>query len=211
MAEPMRVTLTGVGVRFGAAPWLFGGVDLTLTPGDLVGVTGPSGSGKSTLLSVLARELRPTAGEVTFQNTEHTGWVFQNPYGVAQRSALDHVVLPLIARGERRRQAERAARTMLERFRLGSIASQPFSSLSGGEGQRLQLARAVAVAPDLLLVDEPTAQLDTHTAAEVNAVLGELAGSGSAVIIATHDRATAAACSRVVDLLDYQVDGDAAA
>ena len=100
---------------------------------------------------------------------------------------------------------------MLERFRLGSIASQPFSSLSGGEGQRLQLARAVAVAPDLLLVDEPTAQLDPHTAAEVNAVLGELAGSGSAVIIATHDRATAAACSRVVDLLDYQVDSDAAA
>ncbi|MDO5495334.1 MAG: ABC transporter ATP-binding protein [bacterium] len=208
----MEVRLEDVAVRFGDGPYLFGGLDLTLRRGDLVGVVGPSGSGKSTLLSLLALELEPSRGRVVHRDVAVIGWVFQNPYGVARRTAIDHVVLPLIARGMSRGAAEEEARAVMSRFRLSQIANQPFASLSGGEGQRLQLARAVVAAPDLLLVDEPTAQLDSSTAGEVNGVLGELATSGTAVVIATHDPRTAEVCPRVIDLLDFQVgDGDAAA
>ncbi len=201
-----------VAARFGERPWLFGHLSLTLVPGDLVGVVGPSGSGKSTLLSILAGELAPTRGTVRRDGVERIGWVFQNPYGVSHRTALDHVTLPLLARGAARGGADQHALALLERFGLREVAFSPFSALSGGEGQRLQLARALASGPDLLLVDEPTAQLDSHTAAGVNAILGELASSGAAVVIATHDPRTASQCHRVVDLGDHPMgDGDAAA
>ncbi|NCD19877.1 MAG: ATP-binding cassette domain-containing protein [Actinobacteria bacterium] len=204
----MEVRACGVGVRFGSQPWLFGGVDLDLGRGDLVGVVGPSGSGKSTLLSVLAREFVPTRGTVAYDDVGTVAWVFQNPYGVKHRTALDHVTLPLIARGATRPEADAQGLALLGRFGLAAVAGQPFSLLSGGEAQRLQLARAVAAAPDLLLVDEPTAQLDARTAGEVNAVLGELADSGAAVVIATHDPRTAATCPRVLDLLDHPMGDD---
>lgn len=193
----------GVGMRFGDAPWLFTGVDLDLAAGDLVAIVGPSGSGKSTLLSLLAREREPAAGTLVHDEVRRVGWVFQNPYGTRQRTALDHVVQPLLATGLRRRQAETRALALLGEFGLGGVADSPFAQLSGGEAQRLQLARAVAAGPDLLLVDEPTAQLDATTAAGVDDVLDGLARDGAAVVIATHDRRTATRCPRVVDLAEH--------
>ncbi|HHW84297.1 MAG TPA: ATP-binding cassette domain-containing protein [Actinomycetales bacterium] len=197
--------------RFGERPWLFGNLNLTLTAGDMVGVVGPSGSGKSTLLSILAGELAPTRGTVHRDGADRIGWVFQNPYGVAHRTALDHVTLPLLAHGATRTDADHRALDLLARFGLREVASSPFSALSGGEGQRLQLARAVASEPDLLLVDEPTAQLDSQTAAGVNAILGELASSGAAVVIATHDLRTASQCQQILDLGDHPMEPDDAA
>ncbi|MFC8190041.1 ABC transporter ATP-binding protein [Cellulomonas sp. NPDC057328] len=187
----------------GSAP-LFVELDVELHAGDVVGLVGPSGSGKSTLLSLLAGWLRPTAGRVERQGVAHTGWVFQNPHGVPRRTALDHVVLPLLARGARRRDAEGEAGRVLERFGLAAVADRPFRALSGGEAQRLMLARAVATGSDLLLVDEPTAQLDLRTAATVNDVLSAVAQDDAIVVVATHDPRTRDACTRVVDLADFQ-------
>jgi ABC-type lipoprotein export system ATPase subunit len=179
---------------------LFAGLDFVAVGGDLVALTGPSGSGKSTLLSLLARWETPKRGEVVWDGIARVGWVFQNPHGSGRRTALDHVVLPLLGRGLSRRDADSAARGILDRFDLVSVASRPFSALSGGEAQRLMLARALAKAPDLLLVDEPTAQLDRTAAGTVNAVLANTATPETIVVVATHDSQTAAVCPTVVDL-----------
>lgn len=93
---------------------------------------------------------------------------------------------------------------LLDRFDLAQVARRQFRDLSGGEAQRLMLARAVATGSDLLLVDEPTAQLDPATASAVNAVLGGVARDDAVVVVATHDPNTRAACTRVVDLAEHQ-------
>lgn len=198
------VVLHGVGHRFPGTAMLFAGLDAVLRPGEVVGLVGPSGSGKSTLLSILAGWVTPAQGSVQRVGVRHTGWVFQNPHGVARRSALDHVVLPLLARGLRRRDAEEQARSIVARFALAGAADRPFRALSGGEAQRLMLARAVATAADLLLVDEPTAQLDLATAGTVNAVLAQIAQEDTIVVVATHDPHTRDACTRVIDLAQAQ-------
>lgn len=184
--EP-SLSAVGLGHWFDPGRWLFRGQDFELQPGRLTVVTGPSGSGKSTLLSLLAGWERPREGHIVKANVERTAWVFQNPIGVAGRTALDHVALPLVARGCGRREAEAQADEILDRFGLGEVRASRFAELSGGEAQRLMLARGLASAPDLLLIDEPTAQLDRPTAAVVSSHLGAVASDGVLVVIATHD------------------------
>ena len=196
------VSARGLGHRFGDNPMLFEDLSFTLEPGRITGLCGPSGCGKSTLLSILAGWVDATEGSVETTGVERTGWVFQNPYGVPGRTALDHVTLPLLAGGRRRDEAEERAREVLGDFRLEAVADRPFRQLSGGEAQRLMLARAMCSAPDLLLVDEPTAQLDLRTAETVNATLGAIARERTIVVIATHDPHTRDACTHVIDLQD---------
>jgi ABC-type lipoprotein export system ATPase subunit len=196
----MQINVRNLAHGFVGTSTLFEGLDFVLRAGDLVAVTGPSGSGKSTLLSLLAGWETPMAGKVQWDKIESVGWVFQNPHGDANRTSLDHVSLPLIAKGIRRRQASGAALKIMHRFGLEDLATQRFGTISGGEAQRLMLARAVAKAPSLLLVDEPTASLDPVAAATVNTVLGELAMDQAIVVVATHDPATRAACRTHVDL-----------
>jgi ABC-type lipoprotein export system ATPase subunit len=197
-----RATVTGIALEhaFPGGSLLFADLDFSITSGEVVALCGPSGSGKSTLLSIIATWVRPTRGEVRHKGVERIGWVFQNPHGVPGRTALDHVSFPFLAAGHSRAEAEDAAIAVMSLFGLASVAARPFKALSGGEAQRLMLARAVALAPDLLLVDEPTAQLDQRTAETVNATLAHLAAGGSAVVVATHDPRTRAACHRVIDL-----------
>jgi len=199
----MPVIVRNLAHRFPGTGDLFFGLDMDLNPGDMVAITGPSGSGKSTLLSILARWEQPTSGTVEWQDINSVGWVFQNPHGVRGRTALDHVTLPLLARGMKRKQADMVAKDILARFELADVSGRPFAALSGGEAQRLMLSRAVAKAPSLLLVDEPTAQLDPRAAATVNTVLGELAMAETIVVVATHDEDTRAACQRTVDLRHF--------
>jgi ABC-type lipoprotein export system ATPase subunit len=156
------------------------------------------------LLSVLAGWLKPVEGLVEQPPALKVGWVFQNPFGVANRTVLDHLVLPLLAKGRQRHECLAEAHLMLEAFGLAELSDQPFSSLSGGEAQRLMLARGLAAAPDLFLVDEPTAQLDLRTADSVNKILRKLSGQGAIVIVATHDPRTRDACDQQIDLGDYQ-------
>src|SRR5690625_3172786 len=188
------------GSPFPRYPMLFEDLAFTLVSGRITGLCGPSGCGKSTLLSLLAGWEEPITGSITTEGVERVGWVFQNPYGVPGRSALDHVVLPLIARGQRRAPAEETALAVMADFRLDTLADRPFRQLSGGEAQRLMWARAVCASPDLLLVDEPTAQLDLRTAGTVNETLGAIARTGTIVVVATHDPHTRDACTDVIDL-----------
>jgi len=205
-----RVRGTGLSHRFGTNPELFTDLDFELSPGQIVGLCGPSGSGKSTLLSIIAGWEHPTGGRLEREHITRTCWVFQNPHGVAHRTAIDHVVLPLLARRLTRSQAEDQALAILSLFNLVPVAARIFRDLSGGEAQRLMLARAVATAPDLLLVDEPTAQLDQHTAATVNQTLANIAQDDTIVVIATHDPAIRSACTHVIDLAtDAQQHGRA--
>lgn len=198
------VTATGLGHGFPGGAKLFQGLDFTIESGEVVALCGPSGSGKSTLLSIIATWVRPSEGSISHADVHRIGWVFQNPHGVPGRSALDHVSFPLLVAGRHRAEAEEEAIAVLSLFGLAAMAGRPFRALSGGEAQRLMLARAVALAPDLLLVDEPTAQLDQRTAQTVNDTLGHLAAGGSAVVVATHDARTRAACSQVLDLTQTQ-------
>jgi putative ABC transport system ATP-binding protein len=204
------VTATGLAHRFPGTNVLFSNVSFALAPGTVLGLCGPSGSGKSTLLSILAKWEKPWHGAIAYSYVNRIGWVFQNPHGVAARSALDHVVYPLLTRGMRRPDAETKALKVMEDFRLIEVAQRSFSALSGGEAQRLMLARAVCQSPDLLLVDEPTAQLDTSTAATVTETLHLLAEHGLMVVIATHDAAARATCTHIVDLADHVSNQDAA-
>ncbi|WP_431836398.1 ABC transporter ATP-binding protein [Cellulomonas sp. Y8] len=200
----MQVELSGLAHRYGEGAALFTGLDLVLVPGRTYAVTGPSGSGKSTLLAILAGMLQPWEGDVRSEGVRQVRWVFQNPFGVSRRSVLDHVALGLLLRGWRRKDAIPEADRLLDEFGLGDRAHLPFAALSGGEAQRLMLARAVACAPHLLLVDEPTAQLDQVTAQGVNACLGRIADRGTIVVVATHDRGTRDACTDVVDLSQFR-------
>jgi len=200
----VSVTLEAVGHGWGDGLPLFRDVSWVFDPGSLTALVGPSGSGKSTLLPIVAGMLRPAEGQVHRSGAERALWVFQNPHGVARRRALDHVALPLVARGSARREADVRARSVLERFGLQRRADALFEELSGGEAQRLMLARAFASAPDLMLIDEPTAQLDRVTAGEVNSAIAALAASGTVVVVATHDEGTRDACGAVLDLAAFR-------
>lgn len=202
----MRVALKGIGHRFGDSPWLFRDLSCDFLPGNVYALTGPSGSGKSTLLSLLAQLERPREGEIEFCQIEKISWVFQNPLGTPRRTTLDHVLLPLLGSGLSVAEAEQKGQELLARFSLAPLANRPFKELSGGEAQRLMLARGLAAQPSLLLIDEPTAQLDRKTAAHVDAVIGATAGPHTIVIVATHDEHTRAACSAHLDLTTCSPD-----
>lgn len=198
----MPVILRDLGHRFDGGPWLFRGLTVDLEPGRSYAVTGPSGAGKSTLLSILAGWTRPAEGTSTTAVTGRIAWVFQNPHGSPRRSALDHVTWPLLATGAGVRDAEVAAAELLHQVGLTAAAGREFRRLSGGEAQRLMLARCLAARPGLLLVDEPTAQLDRTRAAEVNQVLTRLRPPHTVVVIATHDDDTRVACTDLIDLTE---------
>ena len=183
----MRLGLAGVGHRFPGCPPLFEDLTADLAPGHVYALTGPSGSGKSTLLGIIAGWIPPTSGSIAREGITGIQWVFQSPHGVAGRTALDHVSLPLLARGLSRADADTAAHTLLQDMGIAHLASGAFRHLSGGEGQRLMIARALAANPDLLLLDEPTAALDHRTAQEVVDVVAALAQRDCIVVIATHD------------------------
>jgi len=197
----MQVKLSGISHVFPGTSDLFHGLSLTLNGGDLVALTGPSGSGKSTLLSLLAGWETPTKGVITWDGIKTVGWVFQNPFGVPGRSAIDHVALPFLAHGVSRQDANKQAMGLLERFGLAGLADRDYAALSGGEAQRLMLARAVAKHADLLLVDEPTAQLDPTASQTVNRVLGQVTDTTMITVVATHNPDTAAACGKIIDLI----------
>lgn len=196
----MLIEVRDLGHRFDGAQRLFGGMSFTLEEGSLVAIAGPSGSGKTTLLTLLAGWVAPAEGQIIRRADLRVSWVPQNPVGVAQRTAIDHVALALMLQGKSRSEAMVEALAALLAFGLAKAADRPFGTLSGGEAQRLMLARASLTTAELLLIDEPTAQLDPATAAMVAETLVQLAGAGRAVVIASHDPRVLAACSTTVDL-----------
>lgn len=185
-------------------------MDFSVSPGDTVAIVGASGSGKSTLLSLLAGLDTPSHGEVLLAGqplsaldedgrarvrAERVGFVFQNFQLLPSLTALENVMLPLELRGDR--DAESPARSMLRSVGLGERLAHYPRQLSGGEQQRVALARAFVTRPSLLLADEPTGNLDTHTGETIIDLLFALnAENGTTLVLVTHDEALARRCSR---------------
>lgn len=179
------VQLKGVDLRYGAVPALQG-IDLRIAAGERVALIGANGSGKSTLLRVLHGLLRPSTGTVLRDGSMRQAMVFQRPFAL-RMTALSNVALALWLRGTRWRAAKEQALLALGRVGLGAVALRNARTLSGGQLQRLALARAWSLQPQVLLLDEPTASLDPHAKREVEALMADFAGSGMTLVFASHN------------------------
>lgn len=206
----MRLVADAVDVRFPrlARPVL-AGVSLSVEQGETLAVVGPSGSGKSTLLSVLGGLVRPSSGTVRVDGGRRdvrdvSAWVLQTVNVLPERTALENVALGALTRGLRTREARWAARERLESVGLADLVHSPARLLSGGELQRVVIARALASGRPFLLADEPTGQLDRSTSLLVlDALFTSAAGAG--VVVVTHDPEVAARCGRAVRIDDGRV------
>ena len=203
------------------------GLDLSIDRGEVIGVVGPSGSGKSTMMMIIGGLERPTSGDVRVVGhdllrlgedalarfrRDHVGIVFQNFHLVPTMTALENVAIPLEFAG--RSDAFDRASEALAAVGLAHRVTHYPGQLSGGEQQRTALARAFAAAPDLVLADEPTGNLDGATGgAIVDLMFGLTRERGATLVLITHDPALAARCDRIVRLLDGRIvdDGRSAA
>ena len=201
------------------------GLDLSLAQGEFAALIGPSGSGKSTLLNIIGLLERPTGGrlsiagrdtaslseaEITQLRGRSIGFVFQFHHLLPAFSALENVTLPaIIARGVSDDEAEATALQLLDAVGLKAHARKKPFGLSGGQQQRVAIARALALKPRLILADEPTGNLDTHTADDIFALLRAFnRDTRCACLIVTHDPRLAARCDRVVQLVDGRIAED---
>ncbi|MDO5535337.1 MAG: ATP-binding cassette domain-containing protein [Propionibacteriaceae bacterium] len=194
--------VVSAGHRFAGGPWLFRQVQHSFTPEAMTAIIGPSGSGKSTLLAALGATLTLAEGHIHRHRIKRVARVAQTAYGVPTRSVRDHLTLPLLITGTSRTDADLAVEPLAAQFGIDHLLAADYRHLSGGEAQRLMLARAVATRADLILADEPTASLDATNTHTVVQVLTQLTTSGAIVIIATHDPLVMGACSQILDLAD---------
>jgi len=173
------------------------GVTFTAADGESIAITGPSGSGKSTLLHLLGGLETPDHGTVSLDGGNKIGFVFQFHYLLTDLSAVENVALPLlIARWSRKRAFDRALE-LLQETSLAERADHPISHLSGGEQQRVAVARALITEPKLLLADEPTGNLDEAISEQIGRTLVDYAREHEAItMIATHSGSLAKLCDR---------------
>lgn len=199
-------------------------VDLEIARGEMVSIVGPSGSGKSTLLNLIGGLDHATTGEIDIDGArlsglsddaltrvrrDKIGFIFQFFNLLPTLSCLENVAIPLHLRGWPRKKIDERAKELLNLVQLGHRLEHLPDELSGGERQRVAIARALSVYPPILLADEPTGNLDTHTGEDILALIRDVhTRLGSTVLIVTHDRTVAESCSRVVALRDGRVVED---
>jgi putative ABC transport system ATP-binding protein len=207
----------GLHKSFGKTPAL-AGAGMSVSAGEIVAVMGPSGSGKSTLLHCLAGIVLPDAGRVRYGEVELTtlsdgprsllrrtefGFVFQFGQLVPELSCLQNVALPLRLSGIARRDADRRAAQWLERLEVADVADKRPGETSGGQGQRVAVARALVTDPKVIFADEPTGALDSLSGERVMRLLTDAArASGAAVVLVTHEPRVAAYSDREVIVRD---------
>ncbi len=195
-------------------------VNLKIARGEFVAIVGPSGSGKSTLMNILGCLDRPTSGRyvldgqpvedlddnsLAYVRSHSIGFVFQSYNLLPRTSALENVAAPLMYQGVGRKDRLAQARDSLERLGLGDRLHHEPSELSGGQQQRVGIARALVTEPALILADEPTGNLDSHSGAEVLELFKDLHALGRTIVLITHDIDVAAAADRSVHLRDGQL------
>jgi lipoprotein-releasing system ATP-binding protein len=228
MSAPL-VQLSGIRKSYGSATDLevevLHGIDLAIAPGEFTALIGPSGSGKSTLLNLIGLLEPPSGGsyalggretarlpedEVTALRATGIGFVFQFHHLLPAFTATENVLMPgLIALGPITRERREAARELLRDVGLGDRLDYLPRKLSGGQQQRVAIARALSLSPALVLADEPTGNLDTHSADEIFALMRRFnAVSGTAFLIVTHDPRLARRCDRIIELVDGAIAGD---
>jgi putative ABC transport system ATP-binding protein len=200
------------------------GIDLTVEPGEMIAVMGASGSGKSTLMNILGCLDTPTSGDYFLDGTrvnelngneladlrnQKLGFIFQGFNLLARTTALENVELPLLYdRSGQRRDTSALARDALQKVGLGDRVDHQPSELSGGQQQRVAIARALVTEPKLLLADEPTGNLDSHTSVEIMALFQDLNDQGITLIIVTHEPDIAAYSRRIVEVRDGRIIRD---
>ncbi|MCX4617199.1 MULTISPECIES: ABC transporter ATP-binding protein [Streptomyces] len=194
------------------------GAEFSIHPGEVVAVMGPSGSGKSTLLHCLAGILPPDSGSIAYNGREVTtmsnaqrsalrrsefGFVFQFGQLVPELTCVENVALPLRLNGTSRKEAERAALGWLERLEVDDLKGKRPGEVSGGQGQRVAVARALVTGPRLLFADEPTGALDSYNGERVMDLLTDAARStNAAVVLVTHETRVAAYSDREIVVRD---------
>jgi putative ABC transport system ATP-binding protein len=207
-------------LSFGETPALRG-ASLSVQRGEVLAVMGPSGSGKSTLLHCLAGILVPDSGEVSFDGErldtmregersklrrDRFGFVFQFGQLVPELTAEENVALPLLLGGIRREEALRSARAWFERLELDGLERHRAGEMSGGQAQRVALARGLVAHPDVLFADEPTGSLDSLTGELVMGLMtGSARAEGTTVVLVTHEPRVAAYADREVIVRDGKV------
>jgi putative ABC transport system ATP-binding protein len=192
-------------------------VNLRVADGEFLAIIGPSGSGKSTLMNILGCLDRPTAGRYVldgqpigelddngraFIRGHAIGFVFQSYNLLPRTTALENVAAPLMYQGIGRKERLGRAQEALERLGLGDRLTHQPSELSGGQQQRVGIARALVTEPALILADEPTGNLDSHSGADVLSLFGDLHALGRTIVLITHDTDVATAADRAVHLRD---------
>ena len=199
-------------------------VTLTIPRGEMVSIIGPSGSGKSTLLNLVGGLDRPTSGQVRVDNEtlgglsdddltrirrDKIGFIFQFFNLLPTLSCLENVGLPLHLRGWSRAKVNERATELLTLVQLSHRLEHLPEELSGGERQRVAIARALSIYPPILLADEPTGNLDTHTGEEILALIRDLHERlGATIVVVTHDMNVATSCDRTITLRDGTIVDD---
>ncbi len=196
------------------------GASLQVAEGEFVAVIGPSGSGKSTLMNILGCLDRPTSGQYILDGvpveeldddglaairSRMIGFVFQNYNLLPRTSALENVATPLLYQGVPKKERLARAKAALERMGLGDRLDHEPSELSGGQQQRVAIARALVTNPRLILADEPTGNLDSHTGEEVLQLFHDLNDAGATIVLITHDSDVAVRATRQVHVRDGRI------
>jgi len=199
------------------------GVNLTIEQGEYVAIMGTSGSGKSTMMHIIGCLDKPTSGqyvldsqavqdlsedELAMVRNQAIGFIFQQFNLLPQMTALQNVVLPLTYAGKPKAERISRGEEVLRQVGLGDRIGHKPTQLSGGQQQRVSIARALANHPKILLADEPTGALDSHTAADIMKLIDELVASGMTVVVVTHDAEIAAHARRIVRVKDGVIISD---
>jgi putative ABC transport system ATP-binding protein len=228
MSVPALIRLTRITKTYGqgqAAFQALKGIDLEIRSGEFVAIMGPSGSGKSTAMNILGCLDTPTSGAYEFEGVHvermsrnqrallrrhYLGFVFQGFNLLARTTALENVELPLIYRGEPAATRHAAARAALRQVGLDGWEHHTPAELSGGQQQRVAIARAIVTRPAVLLADEPTGNLDSHTSGEIMELIAAFnRDHGITVLMVTHEPDVAAYARRVVKFVDGHIESDA--
>ncbi len=221
MTELIRLTDV-TKVYQGGITGALNGLSVTIEEGEFTAIMGPSGSGKSTMLNLVAGLDRPTSGDVVVGDTDlgklgeaglarfrrdHIGFVFQFFYLLSNLTALENVLIPAQLKGN---VAPGRALELLDRLGIRDVANSYPARLSGGQQQRVAIARALINNPTMLLADEPTGALDTHTGDQVMELLGQLHRDGQTILLVTHDAKLATRhAARVLSVMDGKIVDDA--